>query len=78
MPRQPGRHLTQEERCQISSYFENGYSRKETGDLIGRHSSVMGCEIRRNSALSAYEGVQVHKNSALRRSVASSRPNCVP
>ena len=74
MPRQHGRHLTQEERCQISSYFENDYSRKEIGSLIGRHSTVIGREIRRNSVLCAYEGVQAHKNSALRRSVASSRP----
>jgi len=74
MPRQPGRHLTQEERCQISSYFENDYSRKEIGNLIGRHSTVIGREIRRNSVLCAYEGVQAHNNSALRRSVASSRP----
>jgi IS30 family transposase len=66
--------LTQEERCQISSYFENGYSRKEISALIGRHSSVIGREIRRNSSLSVYDGLQAHKNYALRRSVASSRP----
>ena len=74
MPRQPGRHLTQEERCQISSYFENGYSRKEISALIERHSTVVGREIRRNSSETGYEAGQAHKNSALRRSVASSRP----
>jgi IS30 family transposase len=74
MPRQPGRHLTQEERCQISSYFDNGYSRKEISALIGRHSTVIGREIKRNSGVTGYEAEQAHKNYALRRSVASSRP----
>lgn len=74
MSRQPGRHLTHEERCQISSYFDNGYSRKEISALIGRHSTVIGREIKRNSGKGGYEAEQAHKNYTLRRSVASSRP----
>lgn len=73
MPRQPRRHLTQEERCQISSYLENDYSHKEIGELIGRHPSVISRELKRNSGTVGYVAGQAQKNAILRRSVASSR-----
>lgn len=75
MPGKSGHHLTHEERCQISSYFVNGYSRGEIADLIGRDKSVISREIKRNSVEHVYEVEQAQNNSELRRSVASSRPN---
>jgi len=74
MSRNSGRHLTYEERCQISSYICNGYSQREVALLIGRHQSVISREITRNSSQFQYEEVQAQKNAELRRSVASSRP----
>lgn len=74
MSRNSGRHLTFEERCQISTYICNGFSQRETSSLIGLHQSVISREIRRNSGKSEYDAEQSQKNAELRRSVASSRP----
>lgn len=74
MSRQAKRHLTYEERCQISSYLCNGFSQTEIAGMIGRDQSVIAREIKRNSGKSGYEAEQAQKNAELRRSVASSRP----
>lgn len=75
MPREPGSHLTHKERCQISSYLQNGFSRSKIADMIGRDKSVISREIKRNSVAFVYDEDQAHKNAELRRSVANSRPN---
>lgn len=74
MSRDSGRHLTYEERCQISSYICNGYSQREVAEMIGRDQSVISRELKRNSGEFGYEEIQAQKNAELRRSVASSRP----
>jgi IS30 family transposase len=68
------RHLTYEERCQISSYLCNGFSQIEVAEQIGRDQSVICREVKRNSDDAGYDGEQAQKNAELRRSVASSRP----
>jgi IS30 family transposase len=67
------RHLTYEERCQISSYQRNGFTQTEIASLIGRLQSVISRELRRNSIESEYDGVQAQKKAELRQAVANAR-----
>ena len=67
------RHLTYEERCQISSYVRNGFSQAKVAKMIKRHQSVVCREIRRNSSQSEYDGMQAQKNIELRHAVANAR-----
>lgn len=74
MPRNPGGHLTQDERCQISAFIGNGYSQSETAELVGISPSVISRELKRNSVKGVYHPEQAQKNYELRRSLASSVP----
>lgn len=67
-------HLTYEERCQISTYLQNGFLRSDIAMLLGRDPSVISREVKRNSGLRGYRVKQAHEKAQERRSKASSTP----
>jgi transposase, IS30 family len=67
-------HLTYEERCQISIYLKNGFSRSDIASLLDRDPSVISRELKRNSGLRGYRVKQAHEKALERRSKASSSP----
>lgn len=48
------RHLTREQRCQISALLQAGHSQKEIAEVIGKDKSVISRELKRNGGKRGY------------------------
>jgi IS30 family transposase len=65
--------LTYEQRCQISTLKQSGFSQIEIAKQIGVSQSTISREIKRNQKGAFYRFSKAHKRSVTRRKYASSR-----
>lgn len=68
------RHLTYEERCQISALKGSGRSNGEIARQLGRDPATVGREVRRNGGEGGYAHAEAQARAEARRSAASSVP----
>lgn len=66
------KHLTEQQRYQISSYLQNRCTQKQIAELLGVHPSTISREIRRNAVGKDYDGTAAHSTAVTRKSEAAS------
>lgn len=71
MPKNPGSHLTYEERCQIYVLLKSGKSKRAISKLLGRSHSTIMREVRRNTGGNGYRHKQAQSFADQRRKQAS-------
>ena len=67
-------HLTELERCQISTLNERGDSQKSIASVLQVSKSTISRELNRNSSDQGYSHIRAHNKAKIRRNKASSAP----